>query len=98
MAKKQPDLAGIEGPGVAPVQDKKLEKLGDEFCEIRDAKSALAEKLTAVETKIIDRMHELQITRFRFSDQEAVIKGGKLKVKIKTVKAGDKDGKDEAPF
>lgn len=93
---KETDLPGVEGPGVSQVKDKTLEKLADEFIEVRDEKAALAEKLGKVESKLLDRMNELNITRYRFSDQEAVVKTGKNHVKIKTVKAED-DGEDEEP-
>lgn len=85
----------MEGAGVAPVKDKKLDALCDQFIELRDQKSELAEGLTAVETKILDRMNELGITVHRFSDQIASIKAGKNHVKIKTVKADS--GGDGAP-
>jgi hypothetical protein len=83
---KATDLPGIEGPGVSELKDKKLDKLGDEFIDIRDKKASLAEELTAVETKAADRMGELGITRYRFSDQEMILKSGKTHVKVKTVK------------
>lgn len=36
---KAQDLPGVEGEGVSPKKDKALEKLGDEFIEIRDQKA-----------------------------------------------------------
>ena len=76
----------MEGEGVAPIKDKKLEKLAEDFIENRDTKAKLAEELTGVETKIFDRMTELKITQFRFADQIVTIKPGKNHIKIKTVK------------
>lgn len=86
----------MEGPGVAPVVDKKLDALCDKFIEIRDEKAALAEKLGETEAKILDRMMELKISQHRFSDQVAIVKEGKSHVKIKTVKAdADSEGDDD---
>jgi len=92
---KTPDLPAMEGPGVAEVKDKKLEKLADDFCEKRDAKAELAEQMTGVETKILDRMAELGINRFRYADREAIIKPGKNHVRIKVVKIGDGEPEEE---
>lgn len=77
----------MEGPGVSPIKDKKLDKLCDKFIEIRDGKAKLAEELGATETEILARMAELKIEVHRFGDQIAKIKTGKNHVKIKTVTA-----------
>lgn len=98
MAKKPTqDEIPLEGPGVAAVKDKKLDTLCDSFLDDRDEKAKLAEKMTATESKILDRMSELGITSHRFGDQLATIKTGKNHVKIKTVKTGDEndDGEGE---
>lgn len=88
MAKrpKQEEIA-LEGAGVAPVKDKKLDALCDKFIDLRDEKAALAEKLGQTEAQILERMAELGITIHRFADQEARINPGKSHVKVKTVKA-----------
>lgn len=92
---KAQDLPGVEGPGVAPVKYKDLEKPGDEFVELRDDKAELATKMTGVQTKIIDKMIEKGITKYRFSDQEIELIDGKRKVKVKTVKVASEDNDDE---
>ncbi len=86
---KAQDLPGVKGEGVSPVVDKKLEKLGDEFIDLRDGKAKLAEDITAVETKVLERMNELKIISYRFHDQIMQIKEGRVHIKIKTVKVGD---------
>lgn len=91
---KAQDLPGVEGEGVAPIKDKKLEQLGDEFIEIRDKKAELATELTGIETKILDRMREKGIEVFRFGDQEMKLKPGKTHVKVKTIKSEPEDGSD----
>jgi hypothetical protein len=75
----------MEGAGVAPVKDRKLDALCDEFIDVRDKKAKLAEKLGETEVKILDRMSELGVKIHRFGDQIAEIKPGKDHVKIKTV-------------
>lgn len=87
----------IEGAGVAPVKDKKLDNLCDKFIEIRDSKATLAEELGTVEKNILARMEELKITVHRFGDQIANIKTGKNHVKIKTVKVDGDTGDDSDP-
>ena len=84
----------MEGKGVAPVTDKKLTKLGEDFIDKRDSKATLAEEMTGLETKIKDRMAEVGIEVYRFGDQEMRIKLGKAHVKVKTVK---NEGADEEP-
>lgn len=85
----------LDGAGVEPVKDKKLIALGDQFIEIRDEKATLATKLTETEAKIIDRMGELGLKAFRFSDQIVTIKDGARHVRVKTVKVENQSG-DEA--
>lgn len=76
----------MEGKGVAPVKDKKLDALADDFIEKRDKKAKLAEEMTAIESKIIDRMKEIDAELYRYADREVRIEQGKAHVRIKTVK------------
>lgn len=88
MAKKpKQEEIPMEGPGIAPVKDKKLDALCDSFIDTRDSKAKLAEELGETEAKILDRMGELGIKVHKFGDQIATIKEGKNHVKIRTVKA-----------
>ncbi len=89
---KQMDALENEQPGVGVVKDKRLNSLADSFCDDRDAKAELATKMTATEAKIIERMQELGVTIFRYSDREVRLKAGKNHVKVKTVKV---DGEGE---
>jgi hypothetical protein len=89
MSSKRPTQNEIDlgsAPGVSVPKDKKLDKLGSEFIDVRDQKAALAETITALETKIFDRMDELDLKEYRFADQVLTIKNGSRKVKVKTVK------------
>ncbi len=90
----------MEGKGVSIPRYKDLDRLGDQFITVRDQKAELATKLGETEKKIIEKMREHGLTKYRFSDQEAVYKPGKDHIKIKTVKAeadGEPptDGEDE---
>lgn len=89
---KAQDLPGVEGEGVAPVKDKKLEALADSFVDKRDEKAQLAEQMTAIESKIIDRMVELGTREFKYADKVVTIKIGATHAKVKTVTA---DGVEE---
>ena len=84
----------MEGPGVSTPKFKDIDRLADKFIEIRDQKAELATELGDIEQKIAEKMQEHGLTKYRFSDQEVVIKSGHLKVKIKTVKVKsvDSDG------
>ena len=88
---KQEDMP-LEGAGVAPIKDKKLEEWAEDFIEKRDAKALMAEEMTALEAKMLDRMSEKQIQVFRFADQELRLKPGKTHVKIKKVKNEGAEG------
>lgn len=77
----------MEGPGVSTQKFKDIDRLGDKFIEIRDQKAKLATDLGKVEEKIAAAMGEHGITKYRFADQEVILKPGKTHVKIKTVKA-----------
>lgn len=72
---------------MSPVKIKELDRLGDKFIEIRDDKADLAGKLTKVEAQMAEIMEEHGVTKYQFSDQEIILKRGKVHVKIKSVKA-----------
>lgn len=77
----------MEGPGVAPPKYKDLDRLGDKFIEVRDEKAELASKLGDIEVSIAEKMVEHGLNKYKFSDQEIILKPGKTHIKIKTVKA-----------
>jgi hypothetical protein len=89
---KQEELAGVEGPGVSPIKIKELDRLGDRFIENRDAKADLAAKCTKIEAQMAEMMEEHGLARYQFSDQEMILKRGKVHVKIKTVKVEGVEG------
>jgi hypothetical protein len=85
----------MEGPGVALPKDKVLDKLGDKYIELRDKKAKLAEEITALDKKAVDRMTEMGITRYRFGDQEMIVKPGATHIKVRSVQVGNENGEGE---
>lgn len=93
---KAQDLPNMDGPGVGVEKFKDLDRLGDKFIEIRDEKAALATKLRDTERKLAELMADKGITRYRFGDQEIVIKIGATHIKIKTIKVdGAANGEED---
>ncbi len=94
---KQEELSGVEGPGISPVKIKELDRLADRFIEKRDAKADLASDITKIEGQMAEIMEEHGISKYKFSDQEVVLKKGKVHIKVKSVKVegaaanGDED-------
>lgn len=88
------DLPGLKGPGVGQIEDTELTELAEEFIEVRDKKSTLAERTTALNGQIIDRMKKLKLKAYRFGDQLVEIKPGQAHVKIKAVKAKGVNGEE----
>lgn len=88
MAKTQTPLLSVE----TEFKDKKLESLADKYADLRDEKAKLAEEMTALEGKVIERMQEIKFSTVRYADRLITIKQGKAHIKIKTV---TNDGADE---
>lgn len=85
LKKTKQEEIPMEGPGVSAVKDQKLDSMADEFTEKRDAKAKLAESMTALETKIVERMKEIQLNIYRYADREVRIHYGKTHIKVKHV-------------
>lgn len=92
---KSVDLPGIRGKGVERLEDAGLEALGGELDDLRTKKRKLAEKITTAEGKAIERMKELDIKFYRYSDREMVLSESKEHVKVKAVTVGDEEAKEE---
>lgn len=88
---KQNDLP-IEGEGVAPKKIKKLDIAADDYVEKRDTRMQWTEKEADAKAVLIQLMIEHKLERYRFGDQEVVLKPGSAGVKVKTV---DSVGGDE---
>lgn len=92
MAKpKQEELPAIEGEGVAQKRIKKIEALADAYVETRDTRMTWTKKECEARDTLIQAMTDNGLTRYSYGDQEIVIKGGKAKVKVKTVDSMESD-------
>ncbi len=89
------DLPGIKGEGVELPSDKVLDKLGEKYIDLRDQKAKLAEEITALDKKAVERLAELGWQRYRFRDQEMFVKQGDPHIKIRTVEVGGANGEGE---
>lgn len=83
----------MEGPGVATPRYKDLDKLADKFVDVRDQKAELASELGKIEAKIIEKMIEHGVEKYRYADKEVFVKPGKKHARVKTVKVDS----DEQP-
>lgn len=83
------ELPAMRGKGVELVTYPDLDKMGDELDDLREKKSKLAESITKVEGKALDKMKTLGLNRYRFSDRVMEVTEGKDHVKVKSVKVGD---------
>lgn len=87
----------MNGRGVAlndGVEDGELEALGDEWDNLTTQKRKITEKITACDTKAQERLAELGLKSYRYSDREIYLKEGKDHVKVRAVKA-DANGEEE---
>ncbi len=91
---KSEDLPGIEGEGVAPPRYKDIDRLADKFIDVRDQKAELATQLTKIEGQIAEAMADHGIAKYKFSDQEVILKTGKTHIKVRTIKVEGNDGKE----
>lgn len=96
MAPKPQDLPHMEGPGVAQLKIKELDRLGDKMDELLEERAKLSGQITKVEGQMADIMQERGITKYHWSDKVMEIKVGKVHVKVKTVRSeGVDDGESE---
>lgn len=81
----------MEGPGVTKPQYKELDKLGDAFIDVDDQIEELKTELSGIEQRLILKMREYNLGKYRFGDYEITLKEGAIHAKVKEVKV--KDGK-----
>src|SRR5262245_4460382 len=96
-AKAKQEEIPMEGPGVAPVKIKAIDKIAEEYIEERDKRlAALAAEVTA-KTQLIEALHfhsdQLQqpdgSLQYRFDDQVITLIPGKEKLKVSTYEETD---------
>lgn len=83
----------MTGPGVEKPRYKDLDRLGDAFVNVDDKIDELKGELDAIEQKIILKMKELNMGRYRFGSDdkpfEIIIKEGVVHAKVKELKVKD---------
>lgn len=77
----------MQGPGVEVPKFKDIDRLADRFETKLEERSKISEDITELEKKIAEAMETHGITKYRYRDQEVILKTGKTHVKIKTVKS-----------
>lgn len=88
MPKDKPqDLPHMEGPGVAPLKIKELDRLGDKMNDLLEERGKISANVTKVEGQMAEIMQERGIAKYHWSDKVMEIKQGKVHVKVKTVRA-----------
>lgn len=89
----------IEGPGVSVPRIAAIDRLADQLDDVLEEKATLATKVTELEGKLIEKMEEHGLKKYRYRDREVIYKPGKIHVKLKTVKNEGKDseGGEEPP-
>lgn len=106
MAKKkssQTDLPAMEGPGVASPRISAIDKLADEYTEVRDQRMALTPQEVAAKQKLIAALHKhagkLGIGPdgaivYRYDTVQITLIPGKEKLKVQDLEDVT-DGEDE---
>jgi hypothetical protein len=93
IRQQQEDLGGMEGPGIAPVKIKEIDKHVALYTAARDEHGQVTEKLTNAKKLLIEVMHkhEAEITKdangeliYRCGDEVVTVKPGKEDLKVKT--------------
>jgi hypothetical protein len=90
--KKQEELPAMEGPGIAPVKIRAIDKLADEYIEARDQRMQMTPLEVAAKTKLIDALRanvdkigtdpEGTII-YRYDTIVITLEPGKAKLKVK---------------
>lgn len=89
----------MQGPGVEVPKFKDIDRLADRFETKREERSKISEDITELEKKIAEAMKEHGITKYRYRDQEVILKTGKTHIKVRTIKSegvepDDQDGSE----
>lgn len=92
---KQPDLPELKGPGVAPERHKDIEKIADDYVNIRDQRMDLTNQEVTLRTALGHVMHEHGLKTYRYDGYEVTIKppeGEKVSVRQVKEESDDADG------
>lgn len=97
MARKKPaqdDLPAIEGPGVAPPRIRAIDKLADEYIEIRDQRVQMTPQEVAAKQNLIGALHKHAAKLgtqpdgsivYRYGTIQITLLPGKEKLKVQDV-------------
>lgn len=100
--RKQPELPGVEGPGVAPVSVPEIEDASDAYVAVRDKRQALTKTEVELKGKLLKSMkdHGLENYRYVAAEDDIIreVKVVKASESVKVAKASVEDvavGDDE---
>lgn len=98
MARPKQEEIPMEGPGVSVPRYKDIDRLADQYHDKLEERSTISEEITKLEGKLADKMNEYQLQKYRYRDQEVILKPGKTHVKVKAVKAegAEANGADDS--
>jgi len=92
--KKQLDLPGIKGPGVAPKRIPEIDKKADQYIRERDKRCEMTPREIAAKGKLIDAIHkhkdEIGADKngeivYRYDDVVITLKPGKELLKVRSL-------------
>lgn len=92
----QPDIPGVEGPGVSVPRIAELDDIGQEYKDARDERMELTKKEVDAKGRLKGAMlkHGLQV--YKLDDNyNVVLEPGEVEVKIKKIKAESNGSGDD---
>ena len=84
--KKQPELEGMTGPGVAPVVIPEIDKAAEKYVNIRDKRMLLTEDEIEAKGLLTELMKKHSLKTYRYDERLVELKPGEETVKVKKVK------------
>jgi hypothetical protein len=102
--KKAATAEMFNGPGVAPIQIKAIDKKAVEYVEVRDSRMALTKKECEARDALIAEVqaHATKIgvnakgeVVYTFDDLKVIYKPGKPKITVRSADSPDDEGDDE---
>lgn len=103
MAKKNQELAGMEGPGVGSVSIKEIDAAADTYVKIRDKRCMMTPREITAKQNLMDVIHknEDKIGKdttgrivYRYDDMVITLTPGKEQLKVKAA-SSDGSGDDD---
>lgn len=85
----------MEGPGVSLPKHPDIDRLADKLDGLLEDRSEISTKITDAEGRLIEKMEEHGLQKYRYRDKEVIYKPGKKHAKVKCVKAEGAENSDE---